>query len=47
MLARLREKYPDFEMEPRAPFRARGMPPELIEKLMEGLALAGYDVPAE
>lgn len=46
-VARLREKYPDFEKEPRAPFRARGMPPELIDKLMEGLAVAGYDVPAE
>lgn len=44
---RLRAKYPDFVKDPRAPFRARGMPDELIEKLMEGLVLAGYDVPAE
>jgi len=46
-VARLRERYPDFEKDPRAPFRARGMPQELIEKLMAGLVLAGYTVPAE
>ncbi len=43
----LRQKFPDFAKDPRAPFRARGMPKELIDKLMEGLERAGYDVPPE
>ena len=46
-VARLREKYPDFAKDPRAPYRAGGMPKELIDRLMEGLELAGYDVPPE
>ncbi len=44
-LARVLELRPDYGDDPRAPFRARGMPPELIEGLMEGLRKAGLDVP--
>ncbi len=47
MLARIREELPDSLKDPRAPFRARGMPTELIEGLMEGLRRAGLDVPPE
>lgn len=43
----LRERYPEFHKDPRAPFRARGMPKALVDRIMEGLELAGYDVPAE
>lgn len=46
-VAQLRERFPDFHKEPRAPYRARGMPKELIDRIMEGLTLAGYDVPPE
>ncbi len=47
-LAHLLELRPDFPHDPRAPFRARGMPTELIEGLMEGLRKAGLRVePAE
>ncbi|MCP5075783.1 MAG: hypothetical protein GY947_21145 [Rhodobacteraceae bacterium] len=45
LLARIREETPDSLKDPRAPFRARGMPTELIEGLMEGLRKAGLDVP--
>jgi class 3 adenylate cyclase/TolB-like protein len=41
MLARIREQFPDSLKDPRAPFRARGMPTELIEDLMSGLRKAG------
>lgn len=47
-LAHLLELRPDYPDDPRAPFRTRGMPKELIEGLMEGLRKAGLDVkPAE
>lgn len=35
---------PDFPDDPRAPFRARGLPIDLIEGLMQGLRKAGLDV---
>lgn len=37
------ELKPDYAKDPEQPFRARGMQPELIEKLMEGLNKAGLD----
>ena len=43
----LRDEHPGFEIDPRAPFIARGMPQPLIDKLMEGLELAGYEVPPQ
>jgi TolB-like protein len=46
-LAHLLEIRPDYPEDPRAPFRARGMPSELIEGLMDGLRQAGLDVPPE
>ncbi len=47
-LAHLLELRPDYPDDPRAPFRTRGMPVELIEGLMEGLRKVGLDVkPAE
>jgi tetratricopeptide (TPR) repeat protein len=36
---------PDYPEDPRAPFRTRGMPPELVEGIMEGLRKAGLEVP--
>lgn len=44
-LTHLLEIRPDYPEDPRAPFRTRGMPSELIEGLMEGLRRAGLDVP--
>jgi tetratricopeptide (TPR) repeat protein len=44
-LAHLLEIHPDYPEDPRAPFRIRGMEPELIEGLMEGLRKAGLEVP--
>lgn len=44
-LAHLLEIRPDYPKDPRAPFRTRGMPEELIEGLMAGLRRAGLDVP--
>jgi adenylate cyclase len=46
-LAHLLEIRPDYAKDPRAPFRTRGMPAELIESLMDGLRKAGLDVPAK
>lgn len=47
-LKHLLELRPDYPEDPRAPFRARGMPTNLIEDLMQGLRKAGLDVkPAE
>lgn len=43
-LEHLLELRPDYPEDPRRPFRARGMPPELIEGLMDGLQQAGLDV---
>lgn len=43
-LAHVFELRPDYADDPRAPFRARGMPVALIEKLMEGLRIAGLDI---
>ncbi|MGF1610948.1 MAG: adenylate/guanylate cyclase domain-containing protein [Kiloniellales bacterium] len=45
-LARLLEIRPDYPDDPRAPFRTRGMPEELVEGLMDGLRRAGLEVPA-
>ena len=36
---------PSYALDPRQPFRDRGMQPELIEGLMEGLRRASQDVP--
>lgn len=47
MAAMLRDRHPGALADPRAPYRARGMPPELIEKIMRGVRLAGIDVPEE
>lgn len=44
-LARVLELQPDYALDPRQPFRDRGMQPELIDGLMEGLRRAGMDVP--
>lgn len=46
-LAHLLKIRPDFPSDPRAPYRIRGMEPELIEDLMEGLRRAGLEVPPE
>lgn len=46
-LKHLLELRPDYPEDPRAPFRARGMPRELVEGLMEGLRRAGLDVKPE
>ncbi len=46
-LAHLLELRPDYSDDPRAPFRSRGMPKELVEGLMEGLRRAGLDVKPE
>jgi len=43
-LEHLLELRPDYPEDPRRPFRARGMPPELIEGLMAGLQKAGLDI---
>lgn len=43
-LARVLEMKPDYAKDPRQPFRARGMPDELIEGIMDGLRLAGLEV---
>lgn len=43
-LEHLLEIRPDYPEDPRAPFRTRGMPEELIEGLMEGLRRAGLQV---
>jgi adenylate cyclase len=45
-LAHLLELRPNYGEDPRAPFRARGMPSELIEGIMAGLRKAGLDVEA-
>ena len=47
MAAVLRERFPEFLKDPSAPYRARGMPRDLIKKLMDGLRKAGLDVPEE
>lgn len=43
-LARVLELKPDYADDPQQPFRARGMEPELIDGLMEGLRRAGLEV---
>ncbi len=45
-LANLLKIRPDYPDDPRAPFRTRRMPPELIESLMNGLRVAGLNVAA-
>ncbi|KAA3629129.1 MAG: hypothetical protein DWQ08_06805 [Proteobacteria bacterium] len=40
-LSHLLEIRPDYPRDPRAPVRARGMPEELVAKIMEGVARAG------
>ena len=37
------ELKPDYAMDPQQPFRARGMQPELIAKLIKGLRMAGLN----
>lgn len=44
-LAHVLELKPDYADDPRQPFRARGMQPELIDGLMKGLRRAGLDIP--
>jgi tetratricopeptide (TPR) repeat protein len=44
-LAHLLDVRPNYGEDPRAPFRTRRMPTELIESLMGGLRKAGLDVP--
>ncbi|HUS97809.1 MAG TPA: tetratricopeptide repeat protein [Hyphomicrobiaceae bacterium] len=44
-LTHLLELRPNYPEDPRAPYRVRGMPPELIEDLMKGLRKAGLEVP--
>ncbi len=46
-LAHVLKIRPDYSEDPRAPFRTRGMQPELIEGLMEGLRRAGLEVAQE
>ena len=46
-LDHLLEIRPDYPEDPRAPYRIRGMQPDLIEGLMEGLRKAGLEVPPE
>ncbi len=46
-LDHLLEIRPDYPEDPRAPYRVRGMQPELIEGLMEGLRKAGLAVPPQ
>ena len=46
-LAHIRENWPDFLDDPLAPFRARGMPQYLIDKLGEGLELAGHKLSSQ
>ncbi|MGI9371812.1 MAG: adenylate/guanylate cyclase domain-containing protein [Hyphomicrobiales bacterium] len=43
-LQKVLELKADYAEDPRQPFRARGMQPELVEKLMEGLTRAGLQV---
>jgi adenylate cyclase len=47
ILEQWRKTHPVSLNQPRAPFQARGMPPEFIESLMDGLRKAGLDVPKE
>ena len=44
-LEKVLELKPDYAEDPRQPFRARGMEKVLVDKLMEGLTMAGLDVP--
>ncbi|MDU8928984.1 winged helix-turn-helix domain-containing protein [Alisedimentitalea sp. MJ-SS2] len=46
-LAHIQTNWPDFLKDPLAPFRARSMPQQLIDKLMMGLDRAGYEIPSE
>lgn len=39
--------FPENSKDPLAPFRARGMPPELLAKLREGIEIAGLHVPPD
>lgn len=43
---KIRQKFPQYLNDPRAPYRARGMPADFIEGLMKGLKKAGLDVPS-
>ena len=43
----LRERHPEVLIDPLAPYRARGMPRELIEKIAAGLRKAGLEVPED
>ena len=43
-LQKVLELKPDYAENPQQPFQARGMEPELIAKLMEGLRRAGLEI---
>ena len=43
-LRRVLELRPSYPEDPRLPFRARGMPPDLIEGIMSGLRKAGLEI---
>ncbi|MEP1208351.1 MAG: adenylate/guanylate cyclase domain-containing protein [Rhizobiaceae bacterium] len=43
--SKILEQFPEFLNDPRAPYRARGMPKDVIEDLMKGLTKAGLKVP--
>jgi class 3 adenylate cyclase/TolB-like protein len=45
IIDQIRKNKPDFEGNPRAEFRARRMPDELVESIMDGLRKAGLNVP--
>jgi adenylate cyclase len=45
IIDQIREDKPEFDVNPRAEFRARRMPDELVESIMDGLRKAGLDVP--
>jgi hypothetical protein len=45
IIAGIRANRPEFDANPRAEFRARRMPDELVESIMDGLRKAGLNVP--
>ncbi|MFA3916111.1 hypothetical protein [Ruegeria hyattellae] len=47
LVEEMSQKFPEAIKIPLAPFRARGMPEELISRIREGLELTGLDIPDE
>ncbi len=45
IIAQLTDNHPQFVDDPRQPFLARRMEPDLIKSIMEGLRTAGHYVP--